>query len=300
MKNNSIDEYIEKNYSKKRKIHTKGVCDCAKELALKYGANPDKAFMAAQFHDMFRGTDIDIINKYIMELRLNNKYLNNANLAHGKIAAAIMKRDWNIHDEDILNAVSFHTTGRIEMSVLEKVIFLADAIEPARDYPGVDKLRKLAKENLDRACFESLKGTIKFLKQQGVFIDEDTIAARDDLKEELMNSKELAIFVTNTLDNKKALDITIIDIAERSSFADYFVLASGSNERLISALADEVEDTLAKEGMLPKSIEGKSASGWILMDYGDIIVNVLTVDMREKYNIEKVWGDCNTVDTGIE
>ena len=70
------------------------------------------------------------------------------------------------------------------------------------------------------------------------------------------------------------------------------VLASGGSERQVGTLCDELEEQFEKEGVFVKSIEGKKTSGWILMDYGDIIVNLLTVEMREKYNIEKVWGDC--------
>lgn len=110
-----------------------------------------------------------------------------------------------------------------------------------------------------------------------------------------MNSKDFALIAAKTLDSKKAEDITIFDIATKSSIADYLILASASNERLIGALVDEVEEAYAKEGLLVKSIEGKKESGWILMDFGDIIVNVLTFEMREKYNIEKVWADCDTL-----
>ena len=107
-----------------------------------------------------------------------------------------------------------------------------------------------------------------------------------------MVSKELALLSAKLLTNKKALDVVIIDIGEKSSFADYFVLASGTTERQVAALRDEIEDQFAKEGVVVKSIEGKQASGWVLMDYGDVIVNILNVEMRERYNIEKVWGDC--------
>ena len=111
-----------------------------------------------------------------------------------------------------------------------------------------------------------------------------------------MDSKEFAILAARTLDKKQADDILVIDIGEKSSFADYLILASGSNERLVAALIDDVEDQIAKNDLLVRSIEGTKESGWILMDYGDMIVNVLTRDMREKYNIEKVWADCETVE----
>ena len=111
-----------------------------------------------------------------------------------------------------------------------------------------------------------------------------------------MDSKEFAILAARTLDKKQADDILVIDIGEKSSFADYLILASGSNERLVAALIDDVEDQMAKNDLLVRSIEGTKESGWILMDYGDMIVNVLTRDMREKYNIETVWADCETVE----
>ena len=90
--------------------------------------------------------------------------------------------------------------------------------------------------------------------------------------------------------------IVIIDIAEKSSFADYLVIAGGGSERQTLALTDDVEDAMVKEGFFPKGIEGKNSPGWILMDFGDIIVNILTKESREKYDIEKVWGDCAFVD----
>jgi len=107
-----------------------------------------------------------------------------------------------------------------------------------------------------------------------------------------MNSKKMAILAAKTLDSKKALNIICLDIESKSSIADYFILASGGSERQIKALSEEVDDQFAKEGLIVKSIEGKASSGWILLDFGDIIVSVLTLEMREKYNIEKVWGDC--------
>ena len=106
-----------------------------------------------------------------------------------------------------------------------------------------------------------------------------------------MENKELALKAARILDDKQGKDIIIIDISNKASFADYFVLASGNSERQIGALSDEVDDRFQKEGITPKSIEGHRSSGWILMDYGDVIVNVLTTEMRDRYNIEKAWGD---------
>ena len=110
-----------------------------------------------------------------------------------------------------------------------------------------------------------------------------------------MDNKSFALLAARLLDNKKAKDVIVIDIMEKSSFADYLVIASGNSERQVNTLVDEVEEQFAKEGLLVKSIEGKN-SEWILMDFGDVIVNIFTKEMREKYNIEKVWGDCSFLD----
>lgn len=106
---------------------------------------------------------------------------------------------------------------------------------------------------------------------------------------------ELAMAAAKTLDEKKGTDIVIIDIRNKASFADYFVLASGSNERLVGNLAEEVEKKLLENDIRPKSIEGDKRSGWILMDYIDVIVNVLSVEARSKYSIETIWGDCEFI-----
>ncbi len=112
----------------------------------------------------------------------------------------------------------------------------------------------------------------------------------------MMEPKELALKIAKMLDDKKAQDVLVIDISQKASFADYFVMASGGSERQMGALVDNVEDMLEPQGIFPKSIEGKRATGgWTLMDYGDVVVNVMTVEMRERYNLEKIWGDCETL-----
>lgn len=180
-----IKQYIENNFSEKRKIHTEGVRITAIRLAEKYGADPEKAEIAALFHDMYRGVAQNTLNYYVKHLGLDSKYVDNANLAHGKIAAIIMERDFDITDQDIINAVSFHTTGRAGMSTLEKVVYLADAIEPNRFYPGVDELRRAAEKDLDKACLMSLKSTAEFVLSAGKYLDQDTLRAKEYLEEVL-------------------------------------------------------------------------------------------------------------------
>ena len=104
--------------------------------------------------------------------------------------------------------------------------------------------------------------------------------------------RELADAIAKVLSNKKGIDVAVIDISPKASFADFFVLASGGSERQVASLVESVEDFMEPQGVFPKSVEGRKTSGLILMDYGDVVVNVMTLEMREKYNIEKIWGDC--------
>lgn len=302
-----IEKYVRSHLSDKRWNHTVNVVSEAKKLCQMYGGDMEKCVTAAIFHDVVKELHNEELNALVRKFGFDEKYIDSPNLSHGKIAAALLKHEWGIDDEDIINAVSYHTTGRAGMSKTEKIVFIADAIEPTRVYNGVEAIRKATYEDLDRGCLKSLTDTVEHLKEKGVsYIDEDTLRAREWFEEQIddfrkerdgnhMNSKDYALLAAETLDSKKAEDIIIFDIAEKSSIADYLILATGLNERSVGALIDEVEDRLAQEGLLVKSIEGKKESGWILMDYGDIIVNVLTAEKRDRYNIEKVWADCNTL-----
>ncbi len=110
-----------------------------------------------------------------------------------------------------------------------------------------------------------------------------------------MKIKEMAMEIGQLLEDKKASNISILDIGEKSGFADYMIIASSGSERQISTLKEDVEKLVELAGVEVKRIEGKKESGWILLDCGDIIVNLFTVEMREKYTVEKVWGDCETI-----
>lgn len=302
-----IEKYVRSHLSEKRWNHTVNVVSEAEKLCQMYDGDMEKCVTAAIFHDVVKELPREELNALVRKFGFDEKYIDSPNLSHGKIAAALLKHEWGIDDEDIINAVSYHTTGRAGMSKTEKIVFIADAIEPTRVYNGVEAIRKATYEDLDRGCLKSLTDTVEHLKEKGVsYIDEDTLRAREWFEEQIddfrkerdgnhMNSKDYALLAAETLDSKKAEDIIIFDIAEKSSIADYLILATGLNERSVGALIDEVEDRLAQEGLLVKSIEGKKESGWILMDYGDIIVNVLTAEKRDRYNIEKVWADCNTL-----
>lgn len=108
-----------------------------------------------------------------------------------------------------------------------------------------------------------------------------------------MNNKvETAI---KALDSKKAVEITALEIGSLTVVADYFVIAAGTSNTQVRALADEVEYQLELQGITPRQIEGK-ATGWILLDYHDVVIHVFLQDQREYYNLEKLWADAKELD----
>lgn len=112
------------------------------------------------------------------------------------------------------------------------------------------------------------------------------------MNEEKKVSHIMAVKQTvQVLTAKKARDIVVIDVTDRSSFADHLIIASAGSERQLGTLAAELADKLAEDGLFPKNVEGKNPSGWILMDYGDLIVNLFSEEQRSRYNLEKIWGD---------
>jgi len=111
-----------------------------------------------------------------------------------------------------------------------------------------------------------------------------------------MDSRKLASLCRELADNKKAEDIAILDLRELSSVTDYFVIASGSSEPHLRAIVDEITDKLRDEHQLrPKAIDGTLQTAWIVLDYFDVIVHVMRRDVRERYDLETLWGDAPRV-----
>jgi ribosome-associated protein len=111
-----------------------------------------------------------------------------------------------------------------------------------------------------------------------------------------MTSKELTKLAVAALEDRKAEDVTVIDISEISPIADYFIIANGTNESQVRALVDNVEETLGKAGYEVKQREGYGLGSWVLLDFGDIIVHVFDRENRVFYDLERIWRDGKQVD----
>nr|WP_027870790.1 ribosome silencing factor [[Eubacterium] cellulosolvens] len=109
-------------------------------------------------------------------------------------------------------------------------------------------------------------------------------------------AKEMAALAVAALEDKKALDVKILDISDISTIADYFIIASGSNRNQVQAMADSVDEALGRAGCEVKNTEGYQNANWILMDFGDIIVHLFDEENRLFYDIERIWRDGKLVE----
>ncbi|RDU35453.1 phosphohydrolase [Neobacillus piezotolerans] len=165
-----------------RYIHTLGVVETTIGLAWKYGADPKKAELAAIFHDYAKFRPKDEMKKIIQENGYPKDLLEySPELWHAPAGAFLAEKEAGITDSEILNAIRYHTSGRPGMSLLEKIVYLADYIEPGRNFPGVEETRELAGKNLDLALIQSVRNTIGFLMKKNQPVYPDTFLTYNDL-----------------------------------------------------------------------------------------------------------------------
>jgi ribosome-associated protein len=111
-----------------------------------------------------------------------------------------------------------------------------------------------------------------------------------------MDSRKLALLCRELAENKKAENIVILDLHELSSVTDYFVIASGTSEPHLRAIVEEISDKLRDEhGLRPRAIDGTFHAAWVVLDYFDVIIHVMRQDVRERYDLETLWGDAARV-----
>ncbi len=174
-----IRKKLKKKLDEHRYEHTLGVAYTAACLAMRYGADIQKAELAGLLHDCAKLPDIDMILKcrkhHIPITAIERK---NPSLLHAKLGAYYAKSKYGVTDEEIISAIACHTTGKPGMSVLEEILFIADYIEPDRDKaPDLGEIRSLAFCDLHLAVARVLDGTIQYVRQKESVMDETTLLA---------------------------------------------------------------------------------------------------------------------------
>lgn len=157
-----IKELLKDRLNKKRYIHSLNVADVAKKLALKWDGDADKAYFAGLVHDICKNCPLSEQKQMVQKSNMNvtEEELEVTPLWHAISGAWYVEHVLGVSDKDILNAVRYHTCGRANMSLLEKIIFIADLISDDRDYKDVEKVRKMAFSDLDKTIVEGLKYSI--------------------------------------------------------------------------------------------------------------------------------------------
>lgn len=180
------DEYkklIKSRMSDYRYTHSVNVSKEAVRLAKKYGADTEKASLAGILHDITKETPKEEQLQIMTDggIILDNVQKNSSKLWHGISGSVYIRDVLNITDEDILNAVRYHTTGRAGMSLLEKIIFIADFTSAERDYNGVKTMRKKADKALENAMLYGLQFTLKDLSKRAMIIHPDALACYNEI-----------------------------------------------------------------------------------------------------------------------
>jgi len=149
-----------------RFAHTIGVCESAVSLAARYGANKEQAYLAALLHDCARGLSYEETIAYceINQVKLDEYLQNDFNPVHALVGADMAKRQFGIEDEMVVQAIKHHATGCENMTLLDKVLFVADAIEPNRAGPDVDDARQAAERSLNEAIPFALHVKTRYLR----------------------------------------------------------------------------------------------------------------------------------------
>ncbi len=163
--------------------HSLNVADAAVMLAKKFGADEDKAYLAGLLHDITKN-ESDENQLQIMEsggIILSKTQRSNPKLWHAMSGMVYLRDTLGITDEDVLGAVRWHTTGKAGMTLLEKVVFIADYISAERDYPDADVMRRLSETSLDAAALYALKFSLRHLSEKEKPICEDSVAYYNEL-----------------------------------------------------------------------------------------------------------------------
>lgn len=167
--------------TEKRYNHSIGVMQTAVALARHYGANIEKTAVAALLHDCAKNYSksemLELCERF--GVKLDPITSQSTGLIHGFLGAVIADKYYGVNDSEIYDAIYYHTVGKPDMSLMTKIIYIADGIEPNRDYEGVERIRETAFEDIDRALILQIDSTLKSVISRGGLIHTNTIDTRN-------------------------------------------------------------------------------------------------------------------------
>jgi predicted HD superfamily hydrolase involved in NAD metabolism len=173
-----LKSFVKQQLPERRYAHTIGVYETSTELANRFKVEVSKAQTAALLHDIAKYLPHEVLEEKLIQAHETDYLAYSSLVWHAPVGAIIAREECQITDEEVLNAIKYHTTGKAAMTNLEKVVFLADYIEPGRTQPGVETIREIAKNSLDHAVAQTLSDTVAYLSSKNQdAIHPDTLAA---------------------------------------------------------------------------------------------------------------------------
>lgn len=304
---------------KKRLRHIFGTEEEALRLSEIFGlddGDKEKLRISALLHDITKYYTRDEHIAYLegQGVSIDPDTLENEKTMH-QLSGAFKAKELfpSLVDGTVFDAIRYHTTGRADMTLSEKLMYLADYIEPNRTFPDCVTLREYfygriesGEDKFKALCdtmIKSFEMTVNDLMNNGHPVHRDTTEAMEFLKrmkkmeeKKCFEPKELAEKIVKILDMRKGSNIKLLHVTEKTVLADYFVICGGNSNTQVKGLCDEVEYKLSLDGVTPTHIEGLDSALWALMDYSSVIVHIFNTETRSFYNLEKLWEDAEEVD----
>ncbi|MCH5155694.1 MAG: ribosome silencing factor [Clostridiales bacterium] len=319
-----VDGLYDYGLNYRRIEHTYRTAVRGAQLAKLYGANTNDAVIACILHDIAKAQNA---SDYEDKADLNGFP---APTVHGPIGAYIAKQKYNVSDE-IAQAITYHSTARADMTVLDEILYLADKTEDGRNYNSLMTMRALSEHNKNIAMLAALKeirglehiDTCAF-SEQAIEYYENIVGGEFDSAVSLVTDRpkkasapevtekdkqkppkkfvpsgdeirDIATIAAAELSLHKARNVDIVSLNGKTIIADYFVIASASSTTAVKALMGYVEDKLTKQfGINPNKRDINAE--WIALDYGGVIIHIFTDKTREFYNIERLWADGKNIE----
>lgn len=248
----------------------------------KLDIDQDKVIIAAGLHDVTKFLD-NSFQLSLMDEDEKNELGDVSSLYHAFSAPKYLNTRYNIEDVEILNAIKYHSTGRVNMSDFEKIIFISDYIEPLRVGEFVDNARKLAKISLDKTIICILKQTINYLELKKYPI---SLLSKQVLDYYLSINEDVQV-IYDLLTKEKLTNVSLYDVKKQTPYFDYVIIASSNNPHSAKGALQNIQKRLKDLNLPIQNINGGETSNWFLLDASFVIIHIFINEARWEYGLDE-------------
>ncbi len=260
----------------------------------KLDMDKNKVLLAGLLHDYAKFYSMEEYEQLVLEYNLDTYILQSPRkILHALLGRYAVEKDFDIHDEDILSAIEYHTTGKENMTLLQKILFISDYCEEGRIGNTYTSARDLAFINLDRCVFYILDSKLKHILESGYPLDPTTQQAFKFYKKyKNLNSGNKLENILECINRNLVKDVVIYNLSSRHPLYDYVIVSTTTSNRQMEACVSYLRSDF-------DIIGAEIGEGWTLIDLGDIIVHVFSEDDREKYGLDKLYSALPIVENKI-